>query len=102
MVQDTFSSIRTIRVVIVDDHEVVREGLVSLIDRKEQFQVVAQAGTVAEAIHQIARYEPDVVVMDVRLPDGSGIDACRDTRAAHPGTRVVMLTSYPEENAVLS
>ena len=66
------------------------------------FQVVAEAGTVAEAIEQARRFQPDIVVMDVRLPDGSGIEACREIRAELPATRVVMLTSYPDEEAVLS
>ena len=91
-----------LRMLVVDDHEVVRQGLVSLLDRRSGFEVVAQAGSVAEAISQAARFEPDLVVMDVRLPDGSGIEACREIRAARPDTRVVMLTSYPDEEAVLS
>jgi len=90
------------RLLIVDDHEVVRQGLVALLDRREGFQVVAEAGTVAEAIDQARRFEPDIVVMDVRLPDGSGIEACREIRAELANTRVVMLTSYPDEEAVLS
>jgi DNA-binding NarL/FixJ family response regulator len=90
------------RLLIVDDHEVVRQGLVALLDRREGFQVVAEAGTVAEAIEQARRFEPDIVVMDVRLPDGSGIEACREIRAELANTRVVMLTSYPDEEAVLS
>jgi DNA-binding NarL/FixJ family response regulator len=93
---------RTIRLLVVDDHEVVRQGLVALLDRREGFEVVAQAGTVAESIEAARRYEPDIVVMDVRLPDGSGIEACREIRAERPGTRVVMLTSYPDDEAVLS
>lgn len=91
-----------IRVLAVDDHEVVRQGLVALLDRREPFQVVAQAGTVAEAINQARRFQPDVIVMDVRLPDGSGIEACRQIRAERPAARVVMLTSFPDENAVLA
>src|SRR6266567_3191022 len=91
-----------LRLLVVDDHEVVRQGLVSLLDRRAGFDVVAQAGSVAEAIAQAARFEPDLVIMDVRLPDGSGIEACREIRAARPQTRVVMLTSYPDEEAVLS
>ena len=87
---------------VVDDHEVVREGLASLLDRRPGFQVVAQAGTVAEAIAAARRFQPDIIVMDVRLPDGSGIEACREIRAEYPSTRVVMLTSYPDEEAVLS
>jgi len=91
-----------LRMLVVDDHEVVRQGLVSLLDRRSGFEVVAQAGSVAESIAQAARFEPDLVIMDVRLPDGSGIEACREIRAARPETRVVMLTSYPDEEAVLS
>lgn len=87
---------------VVDDHEVVRRGLVALLDRRAGFEVVAQAGTVAEAIAAAARFEPDVIVMDVRLPDGSGVEACREIRSARPETKVVMLTSYPDEDAVLS
>jgi two-component system response regulator DevR len=92
----------TLRLLIVDDHEVVRQGLVALLDRREGFQVVAEAGSVAEAIEQARKFEPDIVVMDVRLPDGSGIEACREIRGARPETRVIMLTSYPDEEAVLS
>jgi two-component system response regulator DevR len=93
---------RPLRLLVVDDHEVVRQGLVALLDRREAFQVVAEAGTVAEAVEQARRHEPDIVVMDVRLPDGTGIEACREIRADRPQTRVVMLTSYPDEEAVLS
>jgi two-component system, NarL family, response regulator DevR len=93
---------RRLRMLVVDDHEVVRQGLVSLLDRRSGFEVVAQAGSVAESIAQAARFEPDLVIMDVRLPDGSGIEACREIRAARPETRVIMLTSFPDEEAVLS
>ena len=72
------------------------------LDRRAGFEVVAQAGTVAEAVEQARRHQPDIVVMDVRLPDGSGIEACREIRAELPGTRVIMLTSYPDEEAVMS
>jgi two-component system response regulator DevR len=94
--------VRALRLLVVDDHEVVRQGLVALLDRRSGFEVVAQAGSVAESITLAARHEPDLVIMDVRLPDGSGIEACREIRAARPETRVVMLTSYPDEEAVLS
>jgi DNA-binding NarL/FixJ family response regulator len=87
---------------VVDDHEVVRQGLVSLLERREGFQVVAQAGTVAEAIDAAHKYQPDLIVMDVRLPDGSGIEACREIRSDHPQIRVVILTSYPDEEAVFA
>jgi two-component system, NarL family, response regulator DevR len=90
------------RLLVVDDHEVVRQGLVAMLERRPGFQVVAEAGTVADAIEMARKHQPDLVVMDVRLPDGSGIEACREIRAEMPGTRVVILTSYPDEEAVFS
>jgi DNA-binding NarL/FixJ family response regulator len=93
---------RPLRLLLVDDHEVVRQGLVALLARRPAFQVVAEAGTVAEAMAASRRFRPDLVIMDVRLPDGTGIEACRDIRAEMPETRVVMLTSYPDEDAVLA
>ena len=93
---------RALTLLIVDDHEVVRQGLSALLGRRPEFQVVAEAGTVAEAVAAARKFRPDLVVMDVRLPDGSGIEACREIRAEFPETRVVMLTSYPDEDAVLS
>jgi two-component system, NarL family, response regulator DevR len=91
-----------IRVVICDDHEVVREGLRGLIGRQEGMKVVAGAGTVAEAVEAAARTEPDVVIMDVRLPDGSGVEACRTIREVRPETRVIMLTSYADDDALFA
>ena len=99
---DAEAQARPLRLLIVDDHEVVRQGLVALLERRPGFQIVAEAGTAAQAVSEAGRFEPDVVVMDVRLPDGSGIEACRDIRTARPETRVIMLTSYPDEEAVLS
>jgi DNA-binding NarL/FixJ family response regulator len=93
---------KILSLLIVDDHEVVRQGLVSLLDRRAGFRVVAQAATVAEAIEQARRFEPNIVILDVRLPDGSGVEACREIRSELPATRVIMLTSYPDEEAVLS
>jgi DNA-binding NarL/FixJ family response regulator len=93
---------RQLTLLVVDDHEVVRQGLVALLGRRPNFHVVAEAGTVAEAVQAAKRFEPDLVIMDVRLPDGSGIEACREIREELPNTRVVMLTSYPDEDAVLS
>jgi DNA-binding NarL/FixJ family response regulator len=93
---------RPLTLLVVDDHEVVRQGLVALLGRRPGFQVVAEAGTVAEAIEAAQRFRPDLVIMDVRLPDGSGIEACREIRSELPDTRVVILTSYPDEEAVLS
>ena len=99
---DSAHTSKTLRLLVVDDHEVVRQGLAALLNRREAFQVVAEAGTVEEALLAVDRFAPDLVIMDVRLPDGSGIEACREIRAEHPGIRVVMLTSYPDEEAVLS
>lgn len=96
------SAARPLRLLVVDDHEVVRQGLASLLDRREAFQVVAEAATVVEALEMARKYEPNIVIMDVRLPDGSGIEACREIRAELPTTKVVILTSYPDEEAVLS
>ena len=93
---------RPLRLLVVDDHEVVRQGLVSLLERREHFQVVAEAGTAAEAVEMARKFEPDLVIMDVRLPYCSGIEACREIRSEFPNTKVVILTSYPDEEAVLS
>lgn len=95
-------SSRPLRLLLVDDHEVVRQGLAALLGRRPTFQVVAEAGTMAEAVAAARRMQPDIVVMDVRLPDGTGIEACREIRAEMPEIRVVMLTSYPDEEAVLA
>jgi two-component system, NarL family, response regulator DevR len=95
-------SAQPLTLLVVDDHEVVRQGLVALLGRRPEFHVVAEAGSVAEALDAARRFQPDLVIMDVRLPDGSGIEACREIRADLPDTRVVMLTSYPDEDAVLS
>ena len=99
---DKSAPAKKLRLLVVDDHEVVRQGLAALLNRRDAFQVVAEAGTVEEALSAVERFAPDLVIMDVRLPDGSGIEACRDIRAEHPDVRVVMLTSYPDEEAVLS
>jgi DNA-binding NarL/FixJ family response regulator len=90
------------RVLICDDHEVVREGLRGLISRQAGMSVVGEAGSVAESIEAAARAKPDVVVMDVRLPDGSGVEACRAIREARPETRVIMLTSYADDEALFA
>jgi two-component system response regulator DevR len=93
---------RPLRLLVVDDHEVVRQGLVAMLSRRPNFQVAAEAGTAADAIELARRFQPDLVIMDVRLPDGSGIEACREIRAELPETKVVILTSYPDEEAVFS
>jgi two-component system response regulator DevR len=91
---------RRIRILLVDDHEVVRMGLRTLLEKREEFSVVGEAGDVAEAISTARRTEPDVIVMDIRLPDGSGVEACRDIRNERPDTHVIMLTSYADDEAV--
>ena len=90
-----------IRVLIVDDHAVVRIGLRSLLSHTSGFRVVGEAGTVAEAIAMAGQANPDVVLMDIRLPDGSGVEACREIKKSHPDMRVVMLTSYSDEEAIV-
>jgi len=87
---------------LVDDHEVVRLGLRALFGQTGEIDVVAEAGNVADAVKRAAQHRPDVVLMDLRLPDGTGVDACREILAANPATRVLFLTSHSDEEAVLS
>ena len=89
-----------LRILIADDHEVVRIGLAALLDRQSGFRVVGEAGSGDEAVRLARALRPDVVVMDIRMPGGSGTDACRTITAEMPGTPVVMLTSYAEEEAL--
>jgi DNA-binding NarL/FixJ family response regulator len=91
-----------LKVMLVDDHEVVREGLRALLNRRPGMSVIAEAGTVAQAIEVALRERPDVVVMDVRLPDGTGVEACREIRSELPDTKMIMLTSYADEEAVIA
>jgi len=90
------------RIVLVDDHEVVRLGLKSLLDRHPQFEVIGEAGSAREALEQVAALEPDVVVMDIRLPGTSGIEACEQIVDQHPDIKVIMLTSYAEDEMLFS
>ncbi|MGI9647015.1 MAG: response regulator transcription factor [Acidimicrobiia bacterium] len=90
------------KVVLVDDHEVVRQGLKTLVDSQEDLEVVGEAGDVDNAIRQVGFHSPDVVVMDVRLPDGTGVEACREIRSRWPDVKVLMLTSYADEEALVS
>ncbi|MDH5373108.1 MAG: response regulator transcription factor, partial [Acidimicrobiia bacterium] len=90
------------RIVVVDDHEIVRQGLKALLEAEEDFEVVGEAGSVAEAIRRVGYESPEVVVMDVRLPDGSGVEACREIRSRWPSVKVLMLTSYADEEALMS
>jgi two-component system, NarL family, response regulator DevR len=91
-----------LRVMLVDDHEVVRDGIRSMLQAEEDIVVTAEAGTVREAIDEADRARPDVVVMDVRLADGSGIEATREIRAQHPAIRVLMLTSFADDEALFA
>ncbi|MGX5682148.1 response regulator [Schumannella luteola] len=87
------------RVFLVDDHEIVRNGVAALIDAQADLEVVGEAGTVKQALARIAAVAPDVAVLDVRLPDGSGIDLCRDIRSQHPDVACLMLTAYDDDEA---
>jgi len=93
---------RPLRVVLVDDHEVVRDGIKALLAAVEDITVAGEASTAREAVTVCERTQPDVVVMDVRLPDGSGIEATRDVRAARPATQVLMLTSFADDEALFA
>ena len=84
------------KVLMVDDHEIVRKGLVMLISRQEDLVVAGEAGAAAEAVQKACELSPDVVVLDIRMPDGSGVEACRDIRAENPDVKVLMLTSYSD------
>jgi DNA-binding NarL/FixJ family response regulator len=90
------------RIVLVDDHEVVRLGLKALLDRHPQFEVVGEASSARESLEQVAALEPDVVVMDIRLPGTSGIEACEQIVDQYPKIKVIMLTSYAEDEMLFS
>lgn len=89
---------KKLRIIIVDDHEVVRLGLRALLDRQPNFTVVDEASTAHEAVQKTLQHRPDVVVMDIRLPGGSGIGACREIVAQAPESKVIMLTSFAEDD----
>ncbi|HHH83188.1 MAG TPA: response regulator transcription factor [Chloroflexi bacterium] len=90
------------RILLVDDHEVVRVGLKALLDKHPQFRVVAEAASAREAVEKTKAHEPDVVVMDIRLRGGSGIEACEEITSQYPETKVIMLTSYAEDEMLFS
>jgi two-component system, NarL family, response regulator DevR len=87
---------------LVDDHEVVRDGVRSLLEAADDIVICAEAGSVREAVDEAERTRPDVVVMDVRLADGSGIEATREIRANRPATQVLMLTSFADDEALFA
>jgi two-component system response regulator DevR len=91
-----------IRIFLLDDHEVVRRGIAELLSTVPDFEIVGEAGTAEQALSRVLASKPDVAVLDARLPDGSGIDVCRDIRSALPSTYCLILTSYDDQDAVLS
>ena len=92
---------RPLRVLLVDDHEIVRAGLRSVLT-DAGIEITGEAATVTEAIGAAKRLEPDMVLLDVRLPDGNGVEACREIRATHPATKVLFLTAFEDEDAMLA
>jgi two-component system, NarL family, response regulator DevR len=91
-----------VRVFLLDDHEIVRRGIADLLEGESGISVVGEAATAGEALRRIPAARPDVAVLDARLPDGSGIDVCRDIRSAHPEIRCLILTSYDDNDAVFA
>jgi len=91
-----------LRLLLVDDHEVVRLGLKALLQRYPQFEVAGEAGTAREAIEAAARIKPNVVLMDIRLPGASGIEACEEITSSNPDIKVIILTSYAEDEMLFS
>ena len=91
-----------VRIFLLDDHEVVRRGIAELLSAVPGFEIVGEAGTVEQALARVMAAKPDVAVLDARLPDGSGIDVCREIRSALPDTYCLILTSYDDQDAVLS
>ncbi len=92
----------SLRILLVDDHEVVRLGLRSLLDHHPNFEVVGEAAAEAEAVQKALELEPDIVLMDIRLAGGSGVDACQQITVAMPDVKVVMLTSYAEDEMLFA
>jgi DNA-binding NarL/FixJ family response regulator len=92
----------SVRVFLLDDHEIVRRGLRDLIDAEEDMEVVGEASTAEEALNRVPPTRPDVAVLDVRLPDGSGVEVCREIRARHPEVQALMLTSFADDEALFS
>lgn len=98
----TTTKTQVIRVLLVDDHEVIRVGLRTVLGQTQGVMVVGEAGTMADAIEQAHKVKPDVILMDVRLPDGTGVNACREILSTRPETRVIFLTSYADDDSVLA
>jgi DNA-binding NarL/FixJ family response regulator len=92
----------TIRIFVLDDHELVRTGLQTLLECEEDMEVVGQAATAQQGLEDITALQPDVAILDVRLPDGSGIEVCREIRSTYPQIACLMLTSYADDEALFS
>jgi DNA-binding NarL/FixJ family response regulator len=90
------------RVFLLDDHEVVRRGVRELLEAEDDMDVVGEAGTAEEAVARISAVAPEVAILDVRLPDGDGVEVCREIRSQHPEVACIMLTSYSDDDAVYS
>jgi two-component system response regulator DevR len=88
------------RVFLLDDHEIVRRGLRELLETEDDLEIVGEASTAAEALARIPATRPEIAVLDVRLPDGSGVEVCRDIRSEHPEVQCIMLTSYADDEAL--
>jgi two-component system response regulator DevR len=96
------TELEPIRIFLLDDHEVVRRGIAELLGAVPGFEVVGEAGRAHQALARVLAVKPDVAILDARLPDGSGIDVCREIRSALPQTYCLILTSYDDEEAVLA
>lgn len=102
MALEKMQAVKAIRVLLVEDHDVVRAGLRLVLERKGDIEVVGEAATLAEAIEATGRLKPQVILMDIRLPDGSGVKICEQVMVLSPDSRIIFLTSFPDEQAVVS
>jgi two-component system response regulator DevR len=93
---------RTVRVFLLDDHELVRRGLCDLLGAAEGIEVIGESGSAVDAVRRIPSLRPDVAILDGRLPDGSGVEVCREIRSADPTIAVLILTSYDDEDALFA
>ena len=90
------------KILLVDDHEIVRQGIRALLDAEDDLEVVAEASGGQQAVEMVRTYKPNVVVMDVRMPDGGGVEACRAIKDEEPGIQVIMLTSFSDDEALFN